>query len=120
MGLLTKEAILAANDLKTEVVQVPEWGGEVMITTMTAAAKDDYEQSLVNMVNGQARENLSNIRAKLVAACLVDEEGNRLFSSKEIEQLGSKSGKAMDRVFEAASRLNAISQDDIDELAKNY
>ena len=31
MALLTREDILNYNDIKTEIVPVPEWGGEVKV-----------------------------------------------------------------------------------------
>lgn len=34
MTILTKQAILTAQDLKTEDVAVPEWGGEVRVRTL--------------------------------------------------------------------------------------
>jgi len=35
MAILSRDAILGSDDLKKEVVSVPEWGGEVVIATMT-------------------------------------------------------------------------------------
>ena len=60
-----------------------------------------------------------NFRAKLAAACIVDEEGNRLFSEKDVAALGRKSAAALDRVATAAQRISAMSQEDVDELAGN-
>ena len=33
--LLTRDAILAAADIQTETVPVPEWGGEVAVRPLT-------------------------------------------------------------------------------------
>lgn len=118
MAILTKQQILDADDLKKEVVPVPEWGGEVIVTTMTGAAKDAYECSIVQFDGGKATQNLNNVRAKLIAASVVDEQNNLLFSDKEVELLGRKSAAALDRVFAVAQRLNAVTQDDLEELAK--
>lgn len=118
MGFLTKQEILGASDMKTEVVAVPEWGGDVLVGTMTGAAKDAYECSLLDFKDGQANQNLENLRAKLIAATLVDENGNNLFTDKDVKALGKKSAAALDRVFEVAQRLNAVTQQDIEELAK--
>lgn len=41
MALLTKEQIQAANDLRSEMVSVPEWGGEVKIQTATVKRVSD-------------------------------------------------------------------------------
>ena len=115
MVLLNKEQILAADDSKTSVISVPEWGGDVKITTMSGFARDRFEASCM----GKSGANLQNIRARLVAACIVDESNNLLFDEKDIQKLGKKSSKALDRVFDAAQKLNGVGDSDIEDLAKN-
>lgn len=111
--MLSRDAILSAKDLKTEVVKVPEWGGDVIISTMTGAARDEWEQSL-------APENaMVNIRARLFAATCVDEQGNRLFTAKDADALGKKSGAALDRCVKVAQKLNALTSQDLDDAEKN-
>jgi len=118
--------ILNAEDTKQERVDVPEWGGYVMVETMTAEAKDAYETSVLSEklddkgdVVGYER-NMKNVRAKLIAACVLDPNGRRMFvSDQQVEQLGRKSAKAVDRVFAACQRLNAISDKDVEDLAGN-
>jgi hypothetical protein len=117
--MLNKDAILSANDLPTETVDVPEWGGQVVIRSMTGKERDEFEQSIVT-TNGKSREtNMQNIRARLCALTMVDEAGNRLFDSADAEKLGGKSAKALDRVFAVAQKLNGLSSGDVDELAGN-
>lgn len=114
--LLTKEQILNSQDGKTIDIDVPEWGGSVTISTMSGFARDQFEGSLVGKNGGT---NISNIRAKLAAATIVDEAGNLLFTDKDVAALGKKSSAALDRVFEASQKLNKISDGDVEELAKN-
>ncbi len=85
---LTKDQIKAAKDTKTEEVEVPEWGGSVIIKTMTGKARDALEMSMVKP-NGQ--QDRSNIRARFVVASAVDDKGNALFEDADIEWLGQKS-----------------------------
>ncbi len=119
MATLTKEQIFGADDLKTAVVKTPEWGGEVIVRSMSAAERDDYEQSMVSARGEDEKANLRNVRARMVAFVVVDEHGKRLFSESDIEALGAKSARVVSRVFRAAARLNAFSEADVDELAKN-
>jgi len=116
MGTLTKEQILKADDLKIELVKVPEWNGDIYIRTMTGTERDAFEQSLFEK---EGERNLSNIRARLCALTIVDEGGNRLFDDKDVEQLGKKSAAALDRIFGITQKLNAIGEKDVEELAKN-
>jgi hypothetical protein len=113
---LSRDSILAASDLKTEIVSVPEWGGDVIIGTMTGAARDAWEQSLVGQ---KGKANIVNIRARLIAACAVDEAGNRLFSDDDAEALGKKSAAALDRCAKVAQKLNRLTEADLEDAKGN-
>lgn len=117
MTLLTKEQILAASDVKTEEVDVPEWGGTVRVAVMSGTARDQYESSLVN-AEGKFIA-MENLRARFVSACLVDADNKLLFSSDDILALGKKSADALDRCFNVASRLNKTGINGLESAAKN-
>ena len=118
--MLTKAQILAADDLESVTVPVPEWGGDVLISMMSGSARDEYEQSLFKFqADGTAKPDYSNSRAKLLAVCLIDENGNRLFTAKEIEILGKKNSKVLDKLYAVADQLNAVSAAGIKDQAKN-
>lgn len=117
--MLTREAILQAVDLLTEDVEVPEWGGIVRVRGLTGAERDRFEGSVVQVKGRKAAMNLHNLRARLVALTAIDEDGERLFSSKDVEALGEKSAAALERVFSAAQRLSGLSDEDVEELTKN-
>jgi hypothetical protein len=116
MTYLNREQILNAKDSKTQEVDVPEWGGKVLVGTMSGRARDAYEKAIVS-ANGSL--DRTNIRAKLCAACIVDEKGKLVFDEKDLDALGNKSAAALDRVFEVALKLNGFSDKDVEELAKN-
>lgn len=111
---LSKSDILGANDLQREEVEVPEWGGTVMIRSFTADAKDAMEHKLF-----QISKTGVGIRAAYVGLALVDDKGQRLFKDEEISMLGTKYAGAVDRVFEKVARLNRITQQDVEDLEKN-
>lgn len=115
--LLSREEIFKVNDIRTETVEVPEWQGRVKVKSMTGAERDAFEQSLMTQ-NGRMF-NANNIRAKLVAKTVVDEDGKPLFIEADVETLGEKSSSALDRIFSTAQRLSGMTQKDIDELTKN-
>lgn len=115
MAILSRDAILAADDLKKETVKVSEWGGEIIISTMTGEARDAWEQSLIKSKDN----NMQNIRARLVAVSAMDENGNRLFSDSDVEALGRKSASALDRCVRVAQKLNKLTESELEELSKN-
>ena len=119
MGLLTKAQILGVADLVHEDVDVPEWGGTVRVQMLTGAERDAFEQEIVTRQGKRVQMNLANVRARLVALCLVDEEGQRVFGESDVKALGRKSALALNRVFEVAQRINGLTEQDIEELAGN-
>lgn len=116
--MLTREQILGAVTLRTEDVEVPEWGGVVRVSEMTGTSRDAWEQSLVPRETG-GPANIANIRARLVAACAVDDKGRRLFTDVEAEELGQKSALALERIAKVAQRLNGLTADEVETAKGN-
>ena len=119
MNLLSKTAILTAQDLQTEDVEVPEWGGAVRVRSFTGRERDAFEASMVRGDGRDRRVDLTNMRARLVGLTVIDESGQRLFTDEEADLLGAKSGAALDRVFAIAQKLNGLSGADVEEFSKN-
>ena len=117
--LLTKDAILAASDMEYEIVDVPEWGGQVRVRSLTGTERDAFESSMLEGSGKNQKISTKDIRAKLCARTIVDMEDKRLFNDGEIAKLGAKSAAALDRVYTVASRLSKVSNEDVEELAKN-
>jgi hypothetical protein len=113
--MLNKEQILECEDIKTEMVQVPEWGGEVAVKGLTLAEKDAWTTSIIQ--DGEA--NVEGATAKLCIMCMVGEDGGRLFDLEDVDFVQTKSAAALDRVFQVAQRLSGIGQEDIEETVKN-
>lgn len=119
-GLITRDFIYSVNDLPREKVEIPEWGGKhVFVQPMTSEARDAYEVSLMEkQENGESVFSMSNLRAKIVAACACNENGERIFSELDVPMLGKKNGAAIDRIFSAAKKINALTDDDVEEIKK--
>ena len=114
--ILTKQQILECPDVQKEVVHVPEWGGSVIVQGMTAGQRDAFEASVANL---EADQKLANIRAKLVALSVVDEEGQPLFTMADVEELSQKSATAMDRIVGVAQQLSGLGAKAIEDAAGN-
>ena len=121
--MLGKDDILGKVNLKTEDVDVPEWGGSVRVRELSAEERDSYENELL-VVRQEGRKttvtpNLRNAKAKIVVRAVIDEEGNRLFEDKDVDRLGKLSAQAIDRVAEVVSRLSGLTPKDVEELTGN-
>ena len=110
-----REQILETNDLPLEAVEVPEWKTTVYMRGMTAIERDHWELSIYEAKGIK----MENIRARLVVLTICDENGNRLFNDDEVEKLGKKNAKVINRLFEIAQRLSGIGSKDVEELGKN-
>lgn len=117
--MLNREQILGATKLRVEKVSVPEWNGEVLVRELTGRERDEFESSLVVKEGKQTTTTLANIRAKLVARAIVDENGIRVLSDDDVEWLGSRSAAALNRVFDVARRLSGLTEEDVEDLTKN-
>ena len=118
---LSRDDILKAADNEPEEVDVPEWGGTVLVRGMTGRERDAFEVSLMQPGRGGRKVmDPANVRAKLVARCVVDDDGGRLFTDADVAELGGKSAAAVDRVYAVAARLSGMGGDDQEELTRDF
>ena len=116
-GWMNREEVLAASDLTMEEVFVPEWDGIVGVRVMTGAERDRFEGMILD---AQERgQRTANFRARLLALCLCDQQGGRMFDVQEVDRLGEKSSVALDQLFDVARRINKLSPDEVDKLQGN-
>lgn len=116
---LTRDAILAPRALKRETVDVPELGGTVVIQELTAAERDAFEASCVKRKGKKTEPDITNIRAKLVVQAARDEAGARLFTDQDAAAIGALPASTVNRLFEVASRLSGLTEEDVEELEGN-
>ena len=115
---LSRTAILEADDIRTELVEVPEWGGSVMVKAMSGVERDKFEASVVKQQGSRQIIDMSNVRAKICSLTICDEQGQLIFSPNDVKALGQKSSAALSRVFAVAQDLSGISAEDMDDYTK--
>lgn len=113
--MLSRDEILSKTGLKKQTVSVPEWGGEVIVSEMTGAARDAWEQGLQSR---DSKGRLVSPRANLVIATVVDDKGERLFSDDDVEKVGNLSASSLTRICNVAQELNSLRADDLDTAKK--
>lgn len=109
MAILTRDMILASDDLPREHVAVPEWGGDVLVRGMTTRERGE-------LIGGR---DTATVDARLVMRCVIDEQGKALFSEADISALAERSAVAMARVAVVAWRLSGLSADSVESAEKN-
>jgi len=124
MAILTKDQILAAEDLKSELVDFSEWwGGEAWVRGLTGQQRDDYEASCMR-ASGSGRgvrltPDFSNSNARLAVKCLVDADGKRIFADADAKALGEKSAGAISKCVAVVRRLSGMDEEAAEILRKN-
>jgi len=122
MPAITRDAALKVADLPREKVNVPEWGdgAYVFVRSLTGTERDSWElYALEQKKRFHTDGGFPGIRASLLVRCLVDDDGNRVFVDTDVDELGGKSGKALDRLWTVAAKLSGITSDDVEDLKKN-
>ena len=124
-----REEIFAVDDLPMEMVPTPEWpvvDGQVYARCLSGDERDQYEIFLANHSEPEPggdedtrriKPGTKHLRSMLVAMGACDEDGDSLFTSKDLVQLGMKSAKVLERIKTAIRRLSGMDEDE--DQAKN-
>lgn len=105
--------ILNIQNIKPVEVEVPEWGCTVLVGSLSGVNREKWEQER------RKEPPPTTIRAMLVAFTVVNQNGELLFTEKDIDALNKKDWRALDRISEAAIAFNVVGQQNIEEEAKN-
>jgi len=140
MALLTRENIQGPCTFEKVEVDVTEWGnidpltGErerttVFVRELSARERAKFEiegheskNRRVKFDNGTHVDAALTMRARLAVATYCDESGNLIFRPEDVTLLQDKPVKVLERIFEAALKLNRISAEDLsdeEETVKN-
>ena len=114
---LSRDAILAASDLREAEVNVLEWGGAVRLRELSGAERGDFERKLAELTKAGLLARY--YRALVVIATVIGEDGKRLFSFDDLDAVSAKSGTALDIIAAKADELTKLSDAQIEDLAKN-
>ena len=131
MAAMTREQILATPKVgfhEIDLSDIPGWG-MVRIKDLTAGERDKVEAScvverVVRTKGGKRKikkeTTLDGIRAKFVAACVVDDNGARMFTADDVRAISELNAQAIDRIFVTIQERNGLREEDLDELAGNF
>jgi hypothetical protein len=112
----TKAAIFAIAHLKSERVDVPEWGEgvTVIVSEMTGLARDAFYAK-----KDGSKVSISQSQADLLLATIVDESGESVFDESDVDMLKALSSTVLDRLANVAVRINGMGQAAVEDAAKN-
>lgn len=121
---LTREEILSAPDVIVRAVESPEFGGTVGVRAPECSARDAWERDQILLKErgdaaGKSHQDLLAFRSRFLAMCLCDAEGRLLFTAEDVEALGRRNSKAMDRLYSVARQMAGLTAADERALLGN-
>jgi len=116
--VLTRESILSAPDVDIEYVQVPEWKGGLYVRNLSGTQRDAFENACAKARRGGALD-VRGLMTRYVVLTACDADGTAVFTDADVDALNAKSARALSRVFDAAQRVNAMTDEDVENLLGN-
>ena len=86
---------------------------------MSAADRSRFEKEFQTSSGQSSKRKLSQIRERLVIACVCNEEGSPILTVKDVEALGKQSIQIIERIVNVAQKLCGMSSEDVEQLAGN-
>lgn len=114
-------ASLQAIPRKTLQVEFPEFDTAYKLREMSGTDRDKFEiAAFKEDAEGKRHVEPLYLRARMVALCMVDDAGVRLYADDEIDMLSNEiPASIIGKLFVAAQKLNGMDADAVEVAAKN-
>jgi hypothetical protein len=110
--ILSADAILRSEDLARETVEVPEWGGAVVVSALSVHALNEANRKAT--VNGEV--DAEKITVQLVIEGMVEPK----LSDDQAGQLAGKSAAVMNRLGSIIFRLSGVDTETVRGLEGRF
>lgn len=112
-----RDRILAAEDIQTRRVVVPQWEVEVELRTLSALERT---RLIKTCTDGEGNVDLEKMYPMLViAACFDPETGGKVFDVSDFDQIADKSAAAIEFVARNAMELSGMNANAVDAEGKD-
>ena len=118
-----RQQIETANDSPLQAIDIEEWGCKVHIKLISGTDRDAHETMLVRReheANGRGLD-MVGLKADLVARCLCDDQGNRLYdpeNPEDVAALNRHPASIIDRLYKLCEGKNVVTVEAVEELEK--
>lgn len=112
---LTRDEVLAAiaqRRAEHKTVQVPEWGGDILVRRLTP---EDVERT--GLADGKRDAQMF---ARVIAASCVNDDGTPSFTDADVTALADADMGTVSRVFAEIVRLNGLGDKDLEEAVQAF
>lgn len=112
-----REQILNADDIETELVEVPVWGVTVEVRSMDGRSRT---RLLKNAASTDGNIDMETLYPEMVIRCTFDPEtGERIFVEDDADLLLSKAAGPLELLAMAAMRVSGMTSDAMDVAGKD-
>jgi hypothetical protein len=111
-----RQRILAAPDIKTEQLYIPEWS-----ETLTLRSLSGTEREALNTLVYDAKRlgKPLAIFAAVAAFSIIDADGHRVFADDDIPELAKHSSGALERFYDWQVKHSGIGDRAVEDALKN-
>lgn len=120
MKIATREQLIGLCKRRYVEVEIPELEATVRIQSLSEKEKSDYETRLISK-NGRGilKDRLADATRRLIALCVVDQNGSRLFSNNDLSVIAEMDSFVSSRIYEACQEHCGFNKQDIETAVKN-
>ncbi len=112
-----REQILNADDIETELVEVPAWGVTVEIRSMDGRSRT---RLLKSASDNDGVIDMERMYPEMVILCSFDpESGERIFTADDVDALLSKSAAPLELLATSAMRVSGMTGDAVEVAGKD-
>ncbi len=118
MRVLSRDEFKSASEMSPVPVPLPECGEDAgyYVGMMSGRERGEIERQFSG---SKPTDDPSGFRVAVLVRSVCDAQGKRLFTAADAAWLAERAAGALERLFEAACKLNGYSKADVEDLEKN-
>ena len=117
--MIDREKLTAQTAMPEREVEIPSLGDTIRVRGMSSAERDAYEESMISVRGKRAEVKMALARARLLVVCLLNPDGSQMFLPGDVKLIGDLPAALVEPAYEAAQELSGMTEEDIEDLAKN-
>ena len=109
---MDRESFLNRIKPRMKSITIPEWGESIFVRSMSGVELDQY-------ISENAGKSVDNTAVKigLLMRTVCNDQGEPMFVKGDEERLNQVDGMVLNRLFNAARKLNPVNDDEVDAVA---
>ncbi|MFB5622533.1 MAG: hypothetical protein ACE5RH_00930 [Nitrosarchaeum sp.] len=112
-----REKIKNIDDIKKEILDIPEWECSIEIRSMTAKQRANILDKVTN--EGGSIDNDLFFSHMIVASCFDSETGELIFDMDDANWIMDKSSGPIEKLMSNIMRISGLNKNSVEEAEKN-